>query len=173
MRRQHANLINSIRCNCCKWKYKYRSLSNNSGCNWLTRCVASWTRPLCTASLINIRLSRVFNSTVGSTPASDWNFSAASLNPSVDTTHYKTTKKNVKISTHKKKKHTQHNEWSITNKIAIFANIMLTCYQIIHNELIHVSLFEFEILQSRLPFFFGYIIRFIVEAHCCDLKILN
>lgn len=106
----YTNLINSIRCNCCKWKYKYRSLSNNSGCNWLTRCVASWTRPLCTASLINIRLSRVFNSTVGSTPASDWNFSAASLNPSVKHNTFKQ-RKYFNQSTHKK-----NNECLQTNR---------------------------------------------------------
>lgn len=79
-----THLINSIRCNCCKWKYRYRSLSSNHGCSWLTKCVASWMRPLWTASRMRIRLSNVFNGTDGSTPASAWNFSAAFLNPSVD-----------------------------------------------------------------------------------------
>lgn len=77
-----TNLINSIKCNCCKWKYKYRSLSNSHGCSLLTKCVASWMRPLWTASRMRIRLSSEFNGTDGSTPASAWNFSAASLNPS-------------------------------------------------------------------------------------------
>lgn len=76
-------LISSISCSCCKWKNKWRSLSNKSGCNWLTNCVASCMRPFCMASRISMRSSNELSSTEGSRrPASIWNFSAASLKPS-------------------------------------------------------------------------------------------
>lgn len=75
-------LINSIRCSCCRWKYKCRSLSSRSGWSWLMRLIDSWILPDCTASRMRILLSSVDRSTSGSTPDSSWNFSAASLNPS-------------------------------------------------------------------------------------------
>lgn len=66
----------------CKWKYKYLSLSNNSGCRALTIAIASGIRPVCTASRIMILSSSELQSAGSCRPASCWNFKAASLKPS-------------------------------------------------------------------------------------------
>lgn len=132
-----TNLISSIKCNCCKWKYKYLSLSSNHGWSLLTKCVASWMRPDWTASRIRIRLSSELSGTSGSTPASAWNFSAASLNPSVGTNVTKEsgcekkTTKNVINSNQKQTYQSPNNSWSICSYQLVWTRSSLSVIAIL------------------------------------------
>ena len=66
----------------CKWKYKYLSLSSNSGWRVLTSDIASSMQPFCILSRILILSSSSFRSIDGCIPVSKRNFSADSLKPS-------------------------------------------------------------------------------------------
>lgn len=68
----------------CRWKYKYRLVSSSSGCKLLMSAIASCICPFRIISRIFILSSKESRSTLGSIPDSMRNFSAASLNPSIN-----------------------------------------------------------------------------------------
>ena len=138
-----------------RWKYRYLSWSKSSGCSVLTREMASSTRPFCTASRILIRSSRPSNSMLGWTPLSTRNFSAASLNPSEVST-YESVESPCFF----------HKVWfAVKFYFFDWTHSFRTCYEVIHNQSVHVSPCHPHVMQPFHPLFFRKIFLFFWKAH--------
>lgn len=131
-------------------------MSSSSGCRLLISAIASWICPFKIISRILILSSRESKSTLGSIPDSIRNFSAASLKPSVK-------QENSCLRAHQ---FLGYLKWNLRLEI----NGNNTCHKVIHDEPVHISSLDVDIVEFIHPFLPCYVFRLLCITHYDILK---
>lgn len=130
-------------------------MSSSSGCRLLISAIASWICPFKIISRILILSSRESKSTLGSIPDSIRNFSAASLKPSVK-------QENCCLCAHQ----FLYLKWNLRLEI----NGNNTCHKVIHDEPVHISSLDVDIVEFIHPLLPCYVFRLLCITHYDILK---